>query len=164
MSQTLTEKDISAKQHQKELLFSRTPVLKALLKIAIPGLIAMFVFSLYSVADLLISLYFGTGHNNLGTAPLTAPDIRSAMSIAGPLYAFSFALGGMVAIGSISRLGLLLGKHDHRGIYKVLGNSISCLLIVSTCIVIALSALTTPILNAQLHHQQDVSAIFQNAW
>lgn len=136
---------------KKEHRFIHTPVFKAILQISIPGLIMMLGFALYSVVDVVISLYFGTISSSDPSKVLTAVDIRTAISSTQSINTMCFALIGCLAIGSASRIPILLGKKDNN-LKPFIGSSISSLFFCSILVIAIFSPLSGSLINSQIIH------------
>lgn len=87
---------------ERRELFERTPVLKAIMKVALPSIICQIIIVFYNVAD---TLYIG----------LTGSDEKlTAVSICAPIFMILTAISNLFGIGGSSLMARFLGKHDHK--------------------------------------------------
>ena len=95
--------------HTKEL--ETKSIGQLLLKYAVPAVISMVIMSVYNIAD---RIFIGQG-----VGPLAIAGLAITMPVMNVVNAF----GSLVAIGSASRMSIVLGKKDVTWAENILGNS-----------------------------------------
>ncbi|MDE6850995.1 MAG: MATE family efflux transporter, partial [Lachnospiraceae bacterium] len=121
---------------EQERDFSQGSIPKTIIQLAIPMIAAMLVNALYSVVD---RIYIG--HlPEVGQMALTGIGLCYPITLA--VSAFSYLIGS----GGGPLLSILLGKKDHKGAEKVLGNSLTLLVILGILVPFFCLCLRKPIL------------------
>lgn len=121
---------------EQERDFSQGSVPKTIIRLAIPMIAAMLVNALYSVVD---RIYIG--HlPKVGQMALTGVGLCYPITLA--VSAFSYLIGN----GGGPLLSILLGKKDHKGAEKVLGNSLTLLVMLGILVPFLCLWLKKPIL------------------
>lgn len=100
-------------------LFRETPVPKALMKMAVPGIIMMLVFGMYTFADNILSINFA--HDNYNEYARGMMDSKSLVRIfmAGltPVTTFMFAISMLFGLGLATRFSINIGaKREERAL------------------------------------------------
>lgn len=132
--------------------FSKGSIPKTITRLAIPMIAAMLVNALYSVVD---RIYIG--HlDGVGKMALTGVGLCYPITLA--VSAFSFLIGN----GGGPLLSILLGKKDQRGAEKVLGNSLTLLVLLGIAVPAFCLWLRKPIL--YLFGASDVTYPYANAY
>ncbi len=103
--------------YQSERL-GKEPIPKLLLSLTVPGMVGLFVMSLYNVVD---TIYISRGVGTVGVA---------AVSIAFPIQIIVMGLAGAIGIGGSSLISRALGADDKEEANEVFGNLISLILLV----------------------------------
>lgn len=115
-------------------ILEKLPVNEALIKLALPSIIAMLVNIVYNLAD---TFFIGQ---------LNDPNQVAAISVAMPLMMIMTALGGIFGSGGASYLSRLIGKKDYDSANKTVSNVFFSSIIVSFIISIIMFIFATPIL------------------
>ena len=101
------------------------PIIKLIIRFALPSILGMFAHSLYNIVDrIFIGHYVGAG----GLA---------AVSICFPYMLFSFALAIMPSAGGAALISIALGEQKKRRAEKILGNGLSMALAASLILSLA---------------------------
>ncbi len=87
---------------------------------SLPAVVGMLVMSLYNVID---RAFIGQG---------VGPDAIAGLAITFPVMNLSAALGVLVGAGASARVSILLGASDIAGARRVLGNSLTLILIIAS--------------------------------
>lgn len=137
---------------QQEQDFSKGSVPKAIIRLAVPMIAAMLVNALYSVVD---RIYIG--HlPEVGQMALTGVGLCYPITLA--VAAFSFLVGN----GGGPLLSILLGKKDTKGAEKVLGNSLTLLVLLGILVPLFCLWFRKPIL--YLFGASDLTYPYANAY
>ena len=122
-------------------MFEKEPIVKLMLKFALPAIAAMVVNSIYNIVD---QIFIGQGVGMLGNA---------ATNLTFPLVTISMAIGTMIADGCVAYFSLKLGQRRYDEAARTMGNGIA----------ISLLVLETPALMLSPTHTGAVTAIFLSA-
>ncbi len=98
-------------------MFETEPIVKLLLKFALPAIASMVVNSIYNIVD---QIFIGQGVGMLGNA---------ATNLTFPLVTFSMALGTMIADGCVAFFSIKLGQKKYDEATRTMGNGITVALI-----------------------------------
>lgn len=82
-------------------LFENTPVLKAILKVALPSILGQIIIVFYNMAD---TFYIGLTQSD---------EMLTAVSICAPIFMILSAISNLFGIGGASVMARFLGRHDH---------------------------------------------------
>jgi len=86
---------------------------------SIPAVVGMLVMSLYNVID---RIFIGQG---------VGPEAIAGLTITFPVMNLSAALGVLIGAGASARVSIMLGAGNHHGAMKVLGNSLTLILLIA---------------------------------
>lgn len=121
-------------QSEKLRALATEPVGRLLWRYSLPAVTGMLVMSLYNVVD---RIFIGQG---------VGPDAIAGLAITFPVLNITTALGVLVGAGSSSRVSILLGEGNHAAAERVLGNSLTLLVIFATCYMALFYAFLDPVL------------------
>ncbi|MCM1483251.1 MAG: MATE family efflux transporter [Muribaculaceae bacterium] len=103
---------------------------------SLPAVTGMLVMSLYNVID---RIFIGQG---VGT------DAIAGLAITFPVMNVASALGVLVGAGAAARVSILLGARNHHGASRVLGNSLTLIVIIAAIYISCFAIWLDPILRA----------------
>lgn len=121
-------------QSEKLRALATEPVGRLLWRYSLPAVTGMLVMSLYNVVD---RIFIGQG---------VGPDAIAGLAITFPVLNITTALGVLVGAGASSRVSILLGEGNHAAAERVLGNSLTLLVIFATCYMALFYAFLDPVL------------------
>ncbi len=98
----------------------RRPVGPLLWEYSIPAIVGMLAVALCNIVD---RIFIGQ---------VVGPDAIAGLTVTFPVMNVATALGVLVGAGAAARTSILLGNGDHGGALKVLGNTVSLILINAT--------------------------------
>lgn len=113
-------------RHENPLGYEKLP--KLLKSYAIPSIIAMLVSSLYNIVD---QIFIGQGVGYLGNA---------ATNVAYPLTTICLSIALLIGIGSAARFSLALGAKQKEEAALAVGNAISMMFCLASCILYLLKS------------------------
>ena len=93
-------------ENEKVILFERTPVPKAIAKLAIPTILSSLVMVIYNLAD----TYF--------VGMLNDPVQNAAVTLAYPVLLAFNAVNNLFGVGSSSMMSRALGRRDYETVRK----------------------------------------------
>ena len=94
------------KNDDKVILFEKTPVPKAIMKLAIPTILSSLVMVIYNLAD----TYF--------VGMLNDPIQNAAVALAAPVLLAFNAVNNLFGVGSSSLMSRSLGSKNYKLVYK----------------------------------------------
>ena len=104
-------------EDQKVVLFEKTPVPRAVLKLAVPTILSSLVMVLYNLAD----TYF--------VGMLGNPVENAAVTLAAPVLLAFNAINNLFGVGSSSMMSRALGRRDYETVYRSSAFGFYCALI-----------------------------------
>ena len=125
---------MSQTEHSKENPLKTEPVLKLMIKFAVPSIIAMLVGAVYNIVD---QLFIGQRVGTLGNA---------ATNIAFPLSTSCIALALLFGIGGASCFNLALGRGEKEKAIHYIGNALVMLFVCGLALCIVSEIFLTPML------------------
>ena len=122
--------------HQENSLamFEKEPIVKLMLKFALPAIASMVVNSIYNIVD---QIFIGQGVGMLGNA---------ATNLTFPFVTFSMAIGTMIADGCVAYFSLKLGQKNYEEATRAMGNGIAVALIAGLLLTLITEIFLDPIL------------------
>ncbi len=120
----------------REKMLAEKPIIPLFVKLAIPSIIGMMVMALYNIVD----RYF------IGNIPMMGQFAIGGVGVTMPISFILMGVSMLFGIGGSANISIELGKGNGEGAERVLGNSISMLLIVGLFVNCALLIWTKPIL------------------
>ncbi len=111
-------------------------ILKLLLSMALPAIVAQIINALYNVVD---RMYIGQ-IEGVGTAALTGVGLSL------PLILVITAFAALIGAGGAPKAAIRLGAEDHEGAERILGNCVTSLLTISVILTITMSIFAEPLL------------------
>ena len=115
-------------------MFEKEPIVKLMLKFALPAIAAMVVNSIYNIVD---QIFIGQGVGMLGNA---------ATNLTFPLVTISMAIGTMIADGCVAYFSLKLGQRRYDEAALTMGNGIAISLLAGLFITLSMELLLQPVL------------------
>lgn len=115
-------------------MFEKEPIVKLMLKYALPAIAAMVVNSIYNIVD---QIFIGQGVGMLGNA---------ATNLTFPLVTISMAIGTMIADGCVAYFSLKLGQRRYDEAALTMGNGIAISLLAGLFITLSMELLLQPVL------------------
>ena len=115
-------------------MFEKEPIVKLMLKFALPAIAAMVVNSIYNIVD---QIFIGQGVGMLGNA---------ATNLTFPLVTISMAIGTMIADGCVAYFSLMLGQRRYDEAALTMGNGIAISLLAGLFITLSIELLLQPVL------------------
>ena len=115
-------------------MFEKEPIVKLMLKFALPAIAAMVVNSIYNIVD---QIFIGQGVGMLGNA---------ATNLTFPLVTISMAIGTMIADGCVAYFSLKLGQRSYDEAARTMGNGIAISLLAGLFITLSMELLLQPVL------------------
>ena len=115
-------------------MFEKEPIVKLMLKFALPAIAAMVVNSIYNIVD---QIFIGQGVGMLGNA---------ATNLTFPLVTISMAIGTMIADGCVAYFSLKLGQRIYDEAALTMGNGIAISLLAGLFITLSMELLLQPVL------------------
>lgn len=115
-------------------MFEKEPIVKLMLKFALPAIAAMVVNSIYNIVD---QIFIGHGVGMLGNA---------ATNLTFPLVTISMAIGTMIADGCVAYFSLKLGQRRYDEAALTMGNGIAISLLAGLFITLSMELLLQPVL------------------
>lgn len=100
-------------------LFRETPVPKALMKMAVPGIIMMLIFGMYTFADNILSINFAHDNYKEYAAGMMNSESLVRLFMAGltPVTTFMFAISMLFGLGLATRFSINIGaKREERAL------------------------------------------------
>ena len=119
---------------QKTELFERTPIPKAVMKLAVPTVLSSLVMVLYNLAD---TYFVGMLNNAVQNA---------AVTLAAPLLLAFNAVNNLFGVGSSSMMSRSLGKKDYETVYRSSAFGFYCAVFAGLLFSIVYTLLQTPLL------------------
>ena len=113
-------------------MFEKEPIVKLMLKFALPAIAAMVVNSIYNIVD---QIFIGQGVGMLGNA---------ATNLTFPLVTISMAIGTMIADGCVAYFSLKLGQRRYDEAALTMGNGIAISLLAGLFITLSMELLLQP--------------------
>ena len=120
---------------QKTELFERTPIPKAVMKLAVPTVLSSLVMVLYNLAD---TYFVGMLNNAVQNA---------AVTLAAPLLLAFNAVNNLFGVGSSSMMSRSLGKKDYETVYRSAAFGFYCSIFAGLLFSIAYTVFQVPLLN-----------------
>ena len=121
-------------QNNSLAMFEKEPIVKLMLKFALPAIAAMVVNSIYNIVD---QIFIGQGVGMLGNA---------ATNLTFPLVTISMAIGTMIADGCVAYFSLKLGQRRYDEAALTMGNGIAISLLAGLFITLSMELLLQPVL------------------
>lgn len=115
-------------------MFEKEPIVKLMLKFALPAIAAMVVNSIYNIVD---QIFIGQGVGMLGNA---------ATNLTFPLVTISMAIGTMIADGCVAYFSLKLGQRSYDEAARTMGNGIAISLLAGLFITLSMELFLQPVL------------------
>ena len=115
-------------------MFEKEPIVKLMLKFALPAIAAMVVNSIYNIVD---QIFIGQGVGMLGNA---------ATNLTFPLVTISMAIGTMIADGCVAYFSLKLGQRRYDEAARTMGNGIAISLLAGLFITLSMELFLQPVL------------------
>ena len=115
-------------------MFEKEPIVKLMLKFALPAIAAMVVNSIYHLVD---QIFIGQGVGMLGNA---------ATNLTFPLVTISMAIGTMIADGCVAYFSLKLGQRSYDEAARTMGNGIAISLLAGLFITLSMELFLQPVL------------------
>lgn len=115
-------------------MFEKEPIVKLMLKFALPAIAAMVVNSIYNIVD---QIFIGQGVGMLGNA---------ATNLTFPLVTISMAIGTMIADGCVAYFSLKLGQRSYDEAARTMGNGIAISLLAGMFITLSMELFLQPVL------------------
>ena len=115
-------------------MFEKEPIVKLMLKFALPAIAAMVVNSIYNIVD---QIFIGQGVGMLGNA---------ATNLTFPLVTISMAIGTMIADGCVAYFSLQLWQRRYDEAALTMGNGIAISLLAGLFITLSMELLLQPVL------------------
>ena len=115
-------------------MFEKEPIVKLMLKFALPAIAAMVVNSIYNIVD---QIFIGQGVGMLGNA---------ATNLTFPLVTISMAIGTMIADGCVAYFSLKLGQRRYDEAALTMSNGIAISLLAGLFITLSMELLLQPVL------------------
>ena len=103
-------------QHDKTYLFEQAPIPKAVMTLAIPGVLSSLVMVLYNLADTFFVSMLGSAVQN------------SAVTLAAPVMLAFNAVNNLFGVGSSSMMSRALGRKDHDTVHRASAFGFYCAL------------------------------------
>ena len=119
---------------QKTELFERTPIPKAVMKLAVPTVLSSLVMVLYNLAD---TYFVGMLNNAVQNA---------AVTLAAPLLLAFNAVNNLFGVGSSSMMSRSLGKKDYETVYRSSAFGFYCAVFAGLLFSIVYTLLQNPLL------------------
>ena len=110
------------------------PIKKLIWKYAIPGIITQIISALHNIVD---QVFVGWGIGDNGIA---------ATNIVFPLTSVVIALSTLLGIGAAARFSILLGKGETEDAAKIIGTSISWMVLLGVVVTVVTSVCMEPML------------------
>lgn len=120
----------------KNSRLSNEPIRKLLISLAVPTVLAQLVNLLYNIVD---RMYVGR-IEGIGSLAL------AGLGVCFPIIMLVSAFAGLVGMGGAPRAAIFMGRQDNKSAEKILGNSVSMLVIFSLILTIIFSFTKEPIL------------------
>lgn len=121
-------------QNNSLAMFEKEPIVKLLLKFALPAIASMVINSIYNIVD---QIFIGQGVGLMGNA---------ATNLTFPLVTISMAIGTMIADGCVAYFSLKLGQRNYDEATRTMGNGISISLLAGLFMAVFMELLLEPIL------------------
>ena len=121
-------------QNNSLAMLEKEPIVKLMLKFALPAIAAMVVDSIYNIVD---QIFIGQGVGMLGNA---------ATNLTFPLVTISMAIGTMIADGCVAYFSLKLGQRRYDEAALTMGNGIAISLLAGLFITLSMELLLQPVL------------------
>ena len=115
-------------------MFEKEPIVKLMLRFALPAIASMVVNSIYNIVD---QIFIGQGVGMLGNA---------ATNLTFPLVTISMAIGTMIADGCVAYFSLKLGQRRYDEAALTMGNGIAISLLAGLFITLSMELLLQPVL------------------
>lgn len=115
-------------------MFEKEPIVKLMLRFALPAIASMVVNSIYNIVD---QIFIGQGVGMLGNA---------ATNLTFPLVTISMAIGTMIADGCVAYFSLKLGQRRYDEAALTMGNGIAISLLAGLIITLSMELLLQPVL------------------
>ena len=115
-------------------MFEKEPIVKLMLKFALPAIAAMVVNSIYNIVG---QIFIGQGVGMLGNA---------ATNLTFPLVTISMAIGTMIADGCVAYFSLKLGQRSYDEAARTMGNGIAISLLAGLFITLSMELFLQPVL------------------
>ncbi|MBP3485065.1 MAG: MATE family efflux transporter [Oscillospiraceae bacterium] len=115
-------------------MFEKEPIVKLMLKFALPAIAAMVVNSIYNIVD---QIFIGQAVGMLGNA---------ATNLTFPLVTISMAIGTMIADGCVAYFSLKLGQRSYDEAARTMGNGIAISLLAGLFITLSMELFLQPVL------------------
>jgi len=115
-------------------MFEKDPIVKLMLKFALPAIAAMVVNSIYNIVD---QIFIGQAVGMLGNA---------ATNLTFPLVTISMAIGTMIADGCVAYFSLKLGQRSYDEAARTMGNGIAISLLAGLFITLSMELFLQPVL------------------
>ena len=128
-------KDRQTKAHDSGYLGTDAPW-RAVLRLAIPSMLAQFVNVLYSIVD---RIYIGHMEG-------VGKEALAGVGICGPLVTLLSSFGTWVGLGGSPAMSIKMGEKDTAGAQKILSNGALLLAVMSVLLTGAAFAFRTPLL------------------
>lgn len=122
-------------QNNSLTMFEKEPIVKLMLKFALPAIASMVVNSIYNIVD---QIFIGQGVGILGNA---------ATNLTFPLVTIAMAIGTMIADGCVAYFSLKLGQRNYDEATRTMGNGITISLLAGLFMAALMELLLQPILN-----------------
>ena len=119
---------------QKTELFERTPIPKAVMKLAVPTVLSSLVMVLYNLAD---TYFVGMLNNAVQNA---------AVTLAAPLLLAFNAVNNLFGVGSSSMMSRSLGKKDYETVYRSSAFGFYCAVFAGLLFSVVYTLLQNPLL------------------
>ena len=115
-------------------MFEKEPIVKLMLRFALPAIASMVVNSIYNIVD---QIFIGQAVGMLGNA---------ATNLTFPLVTISMAIGTMIADGCVAYFSLKLGQRRYDEAALTMGNGIAISLLAGLIITLSMELLLQPVL------------------
>ncbi|WP_434414867.1 hypothetical protein JTY60_01380 [symbiont of Argiope bruennichi] len=109
-------------QKRLEEIYLHSTIWKSLLRIIVPTVLSMAVFSLYSIIDQIIAIQYGSGNQIFIHGSLDSKDIRTVIQLAQPFWGILIGIGVFITTGVGNKFGMFLGEANFKRAKDTLSN------------------------------------------
>ena len=156
----------TTKRTREQILFQDTPVWKSLLKMAIPSMIVMLIFGLYTFMDNVLSInyaYDSYTKEAAATGLYTGKDlVRLFMSGVTPITTFIFAVTMLFGVGVSRRYSINLGAGNVERANKTIKTTMQISLAVSILLIPVLIFTAKPWMSSQFDGDPRMAALIED--
>ena len=155
MSTTKTE------MSREKRIFSEQPIWKSVLQMAIPSIIAMFVYGLYSFVDSIISIQMASDNYTYLSSPTTSAKdlVRIFMTSTVPITAFMLSITLLFGVGVARRVSVNIGAGNEERAIKTMKTTTQFSLLLSMILIPVLLFTAKPWIRSQFDNSPQIASM-----